>query len=254
MDVGRLSCCLVCSALFALCLASCASGRGVIGLKYDSQVGYQESGSNIGSPGDGENGFIVIPPNPNTDAAITNNNTDTSPSVILDQGVQQTDSSSTTVPACVNSTYGRSYASNMVVCHSSTSFNQCEAEQRCNQAAGWHMCTASEFLARGGKDANNAPGSGNSAWLKARIRNGPSDQPGTPEDQICSKCVKEYSSASYKVIWSCDQSTSYNATALYIGIGSDYRCFRIGENNTTWAGYWALGVPTEMLNHVLCCN
>lgn len=125
----------------------------------------------------------------------------------------------------------------MQLCLASGPVNQCDAEALCNVAGGWHLCTASEYLARGGQTS----GSGSTyGWLASCVRsNGAAAK--APSDSACAVCDSEGSvSNSAEVGWECTTgAVQYNMPHYNIGVRTNYGCKRVGKNETATEGYWA---------------
>jgi hypothetical protein len=87
--------------------------------------------------------------------------------------------------ACTNNTSPvQIYAANMVKCGKTSSYvKHCNAESYCNTPR-WHICTGTEFLARGGA---TTPSGSTSAWIGACVtRGGAKTQ--APKDGLCPDC------------------------------------------------------------------
>ncbi len=138
------------------------------------------------------------------------------------------------------------YASNMILCQTTGSaFNQCKAA---GCAAPGHLCTASEFRARGGV-AQAAPAV---AWLAGCIRSGGSSS--APTDMVCGDC-SGFAQLNADLAWSCSSgAVLLNSDAVAVGLATASTCRRVGTNSATTAAYWKPLSTEQMLQAVVCCN
>ncbi len=150
-------------------------------------------------------------------------------------------------PCASGATKGQTYAANMVVCGGSAQVNQCSAAPLCNTAGGWSMCTASQFLARGGKTTVTVK----RAWLAACIRN--NSTPTAPTNAICSSCMGTNLSAG-GVGWRCTGSKSDTKSNAYIGVASFFECRRVGVNTTAVEGDWHPFASAGVVDSAVCCR
>jgi len=152
-------------------------------------------------------------------------------------------------PACLT-TITSSYWSDpsMMIC-SGGPFTQCTAENACNVAGGWHLCLASEFLARGGASTSIPT----SAWIKGCVRkNGAVD---APVDSLCSASCASTTAGSVTIGWECANLNSSSATdADNVGLVSAPKCSRVGVNTPATAGYWIWMPITSKKTGALCCR
>lgn len=176
---------------------------------------------------------------PRADAAVAD-------SPIIDATVDALPDAPAATEPC-KATKGTEYASNMVLCTGpSLDADQCMAEATfC--APGWHLCTASEFLARGG---TTMPAS-NAAWLAACIReNGGTVT--TPSDGICSSCAQ--ATASTEVLARGCTNGVYSANGSYVGVLATAGCFGVGPDGVGPQAYWQ-SMPSQFSwPGAVCCQ
>lgn len=139
------------------------------------------------------------------------------------------------------------YATNMVTCRSTPGVDQCHAEARCSASAGWSICNAAQFLARGGKTTNTTL----AAWLAACIRSGPTAT--APTNATC-PCVAGNESAT-QVGWRCGSgSASDTKNDANIGVSTFFDCRRVGVNNLNHEGAWHPLGSIVLLEGTVCCR
>jgi hypothetical protein len=124
---------------------------------------------------------------------------------------------------------------------------QCEAGEAC--AAGWHFCTGSEYLARGGRTIPKAS-TIIYAWVGACVRDATGNK---LKDGPCSICDTDVG-ASPGMIYGCNgESISPGMIDDTIGAMADTTCHRIGENIPANTGFWSINWSGHMAGHTLCC-
>ena len=136
---------------------------------------------------------------------------------------------------------------NMVRC-SKLLVNQCDAVSLCNANSGWHLCTATEYLARGGKTQG-----ADDHWLAGCVR-GSSGKVTAPVDGICASGCPFTSSSliySYFCIGSIPVSPVGN---LYVGLTTYVGCARPGQDKPNVEGYWTAQGITTSGRGAVCCN
>ena len=141
------------------------------------------------------------------------------------------------------------YAPDMVICESSTrSADQCGAEAAfCNTAAGWTMCNATQFLARGGASLMAGP-----AWLRSCVRD--AADPFAPTDALCSSCAPGEINST-EVMWTCLSVTSLpTITWARVGVGAAELCLRVGDKDPGWVGNWSPYQTSVALPGAVCCS
>ncbi|HEV8247745.1 MAG TPA: hypothetical protein VGP93_18350 [Polyangiaceae bacterium] len=126
--------------------------------------------------------------------------------------------------------------------------SQCEAGSAC--APGWHLCTGSEYLARGGRDV--PPSSAIIyGWIAACVR----DETGKLyHDGVCSVCGVESGFPPAK-IYDCS-GTDLGPGVIDDSIGAviDHECHRIGVNQADKGGYWAIYWAGYSAGYSICCS
>ena len=156
-------------------------------------------------------------------------------------------------PCSSGSTVAFAFAPTMVVCTSlaGSAQDQCAAEQLCNVAHGWHLCTAGEFLARGGQTLAYAP----NAWLAACTTYSSSASAfGVPTDGVCG-CSTPGSIAPNKVAWNCG-TTLWATQSSYtpLGVVATDACTCIGPATASCTdGYWKARLAQEQ-HDATCCR
>ncbi len=138
-----------------------------------------------------------------------------------------------------------SYRADMVICGVVPNVNQCEAATLCNSAAGWTLCTASQFLARGGKTSFLEP----KAWIASCIRIAGVLQ--APTQRVCS-CVNT-PAKSVASSWPCGGGGGLTSVNSEVGVRTFNSCRKIGGINTAGA-FWKNLAPEKPLSAALCCN
>jgi hypothetical protein len=155
-------------------------------------------------------------------------------------------------PCSLASTVKVKGVSGNVACCTGPVVSQCGAASMCNISAGWHLCTASEYLARY-PVVGLPPGS---AFLNARlagcIRSG--SAPYSPTDGVCA-CSGGTSTA-LEASWLCS-GASYSGSgnsASFMGVKTSGTCHRVGVNSSSTQGYWTWDEATATLPDALCCK
>ena len=129
--------------------------------------------------------------------------------------------------------------------------SHCKAAAFCNAAEGWHVCTASEFLARGGA---TLPPLGNAAWIAACVRDKGTIHSASTAPAKCSVCDNT-PAGTVPMIWDCN-GTYQNQVVAYanVAVHSYGMCTRLGtnvsQNNGRWIAKW---VDDPSVHGVLCC-
>jgi hypothetical protein len=138
----------------------------------------------------------------------------------------------------------------MVICdrdQAGPGFDQCGAHQVCNQSEGWFLCTAQEYLDRGGDQS----GWNDQAWIQGCVRD--SGQPRAPTDEVCSVCDLA-TTTSPPSAWLCqDETPSFELPYRRIGVVTSSLCWRAGENLATTAGHWSPYGAGLMRTAAACC-
>lgn len=145
-------------------------------------------------------------------------------------------------PACGGGTVLHSYSAEMVICQGASS-SQCDAAQICS---GWRLCTATEYLAGGGK-TTPAPAE---AWLGACARDGGALHP--PTDGACASCTGVASMRTTS--WECDGSDDTATSAARVGVAAHDVCHRVGANSAANEAFW-IAKPSDLkLSAAVCCR
>jgi len=136
----------------------------------------------------------------------------------------------------------------MVAC-TTAGRSQCEVMSEC--ASGWHACTATDYVARGGRDVAPNFSATNRAWLAACVR----DANGTQfRNEPCSTCGQDvpYEPA---IQWYCDGQVVYagGMAGDALGIHTSPTCMRVGENDAAHGAYWTMGFSGGAPTFVMCC-
>jgi hypothetical protein len=158
-----------------------------------------------------------------------------------------------TGPACSQgqATPVAQWSGKMVLCDAVSGTDQCNANSLCNTSAGWHLCTATEYLVHGGTKS----GGPKAAWLQACIRDG--GAPFKPIDKICSACSSAVDvDGKAAVSWYCTTgSVLTSTTALYIGVTtSQSGCKRLGENLLATEAEWTHRKADSTVHAAACCH
>lgn len=134
----------------------------------------------------------------------------------------------------------------MATCASSGE-TQCDAASAC--APGWHFCTGTEYLDRGGRTVPKTD-TIIYAWVAACVR----DTTGSEyHDGPCSVCETDVG-APPGMIYGCNGETiSPGMIDDTIGAMADTACHRIGENIPALTGYWSINWSQHMAGHTVCC-
>jgi hypothetical protein len=133
----------------------------------------------------------------------------------------------------------------MTICESH-GLSQCDAGEACG--TGWHLCTATEYRDRGGRDVpDNVTIVG--SWIAGCAR----DTRTEFRDGICSICGSE-SAAPPAMIYECDGSDiGPGMVGDGIGVVSGRECKRVGENTALTAAYWSIYWTDSRAAHSMCC-
>ncbi len=135
----------------------------------------------------------------------------------------------------------------MAVC-SSAGRTQCEVMSSCQP--GWHACTATEYVARGGRDVPPDFSTTNRAWLAACVQ----DVGATGfKNEPCSVCGE--ANFDPVVQWWCDGQVVYEGGMAgdTLGVVAAPECMRVGTNAATHAAYWSMSFASGSPSFVMCC-
>jgi hypothetical protein len=136
----------------------------------------------------------------------------------------------------------------MAVC-STAGRTQCESVEECDP--GWHACTATEYVARGGRDVAPNFSATNRAWLAACARDlgdvGLTNEP-------CGSCdlIVDFEPV---VQWWCDGSVVYagGMSGDTLGVRTNAECMRVGSNDADHGAFWTMDFTGGGGNFVVCC-
>jgi len=135
----------------------------------------------------------------------------------------------------------------MATCMGSDS--QCTAEDAC--ATGWHLCTGTEYLARGGKTIPQ-----NSTIIRAWIAACGRDLDGTKlKDGVCSSCETGEIGAPWGMLYECTTGNQIGpgmADGTLAVVTSDI-CMRLIQNTPANGGYWSLYWAGLGAGGSVCC-
>lgn len=136
----------------------------------------------------------------------------------------------------------------MATCTASSP-SQCDAVEECEP--GWHACSATDYVARGGRDVAPNFSTTNRAWLAACVRDVSSAQ---FMNAACSVCGQEPNRPP-SVQWYCDGSAVYagGMSGDTLGIHTFPECTRVGENAADHGAYWRMGFSASGPSFVVCC-
>jgi hypothetical protein len=144
-------------------------------------------------------------------------------------------------------------AGTMAVCTLKTgtaTLNQCQAETLCNTNWGWHLCTASEYKARGGT-ASQWPSV--QAWIKGCIRT--KDKLFAPTDQICEPTCGVMTGKQMPTAWDCTNGiASFNYANENLGLSKASICWRVGIDDPSTGACWSPLAASVPLDSALCCS
>jgi hypothetical protein len=137
----------------------------------------------------------------------------------------------------------------MATC-SSAGRDQCEVMDTCDP--GWHACTATEYIARGGADiVPDFSSNTDRAWLAACV----SDANGsTLRNQPCSNCGVDPGRAP-SIQWWCDGEVVYEGGMAgdSLGVLASPECMRVGQDTAAHAAYWSMSFAGGAPSFVMCC-
>ena len=136
----------------------------------------------------------------------------------------------------------------MATC-SSAGRDQCAVMDTCER--GWHACTPSDYVARGGRDVPPDFSATNRAWLAGCVR----DVDGTAfKEEACSVCGTE---VGYEpsVQWWCDGEVVFEGGMAgdTLGVVTSPECMRVGENTPAHSAYWSMSFSSGAPSFVMCC-
>ena len=137
----------------------------------------------------------------------------------------------------------------MAVC-STSGRTQCESVEECE--VGWHACTATDYVARGGRDVAPNFSATNRAWLAACVRD--LGDVGL-KNEACDSCnlVIDFEPV---VQWWCDGDVVYEGgmSGDTLGVHTNGECMRVGENTAAHGAFWTMDFTGGGGNFVMCCS
>ena len=154
-------------------------------------------------------------------------------------------------PPCTGATTEAAYPgwTDLTVCMSTVFHTQADAAKLC--ASGWHMCTATQYLARGGTKyvlTNQGP----LYWLAACVKPG-----SPPQDGVCTN-PQTGCPGGCAVGWSCVNGGSGITRTGHdrYAIEAHTYCYRLGTNTATGAYWWALSpnLSSTIPAGAVCCK
>jgi hypothetical protein len=153
--------------------------------------------------------------------------------------------------ACSSGTMVYNFSPTMVVCQHPSLVTQCQAPAVCNVAGGWHLCTATEYRARGGV---TTPHSYDNGWIASCIRT--SGTVHAPTNAICpGSCQGGFTWPPKTIGWTCGSGTADKVhTDPTIGVCMRSECRRLGANSASNNAYWTFALTNETHYLAVCCR
>lgn len=124
---------------------------------------------------------------------------------------------------------------------------QCQAATVCNVAGGWDLCTATQYLKRGGATSSK----NYVLWLKACVRE--TTLLTSPQNNPCGKCSSE-PTVIVAATWLCTGAASLQSGKRYLGVVTNKACRRVGQNLPTNGAMWTIKESSTSLLGALCCH
>lgn len=137
------------------------------------------------------------------------------------------------------------YALNMVVCIGTTALNQCAAKSLCNLSGGWKLCSANQFVARGGAATYVSP----PAWVGSCIRS--AGVPHVPSQGPCA-CINNGATTIY-IAWPCGSGPAGNTSSSEVGVRTSGSCRSLGIKGSVNAN-WRNWGSTKTIAAAVCCR
>jgi hypothetical protein len=151
-------------------------------------------------------------------------------------------------PCALGPTSYLSLSGLLAACETANAVGQCQAGTLC--AAGWHLCTATEYKAVF-PAASLVPLSAADAWIASCVRQGAVT---APTNAVCGSPCYDASSTQVTIAWDCKGATPVSSTAAAIGVKSATTCARVGGNTPVCEGMWAPHPAGQLLVRSLCCR
>jgi hypothetical protein len=137
----------------------------------------------------------------------------------------------------------------MKICNGTEPVSQCMASASCN-AAGWHLCTTSEYYARGGSNAGPQQGVW-PAWIAGCVRVSVGAEIRTLPS-VCPTC-RSIAFPPLSLHTSCGQKTPGPAwTEPDVGVAAAGECNQLV--NDPFVGMWETLPAVTTLTRVVCCH
>lgn len=171
-----------------------------------------------------------------------------------DLGAKREASIPPTNPCVSGANDAMTYAVDMHICAGGTSATACQIEATtCNTAGGWHVCTATEFLARGGKTMAATQ----NAWLKSCLRDS-SGQANAPSDNYCTVCGNQTGTTIFEVISTCANPSSFTGSNyIHLAVRAASTCNLLGPSaipvDPRVPAYWSYSIGATIFPAAVCC-
>ena len=144
---------------------------------------------------------------------------------------------------CADGTVEQEYSAKMHGCDGEKT--QCDAESLC--ASGWHLCTMSEYVSRGGA---TTPASVR-RWIASCIRTG-CGAPTYPTDEICGGVCENAMGSMPDMVWDCSGSLADTESNCAVGLVSHGGTLRLGSQAS--ACVYARQLGTNGAVGAVCCR
>lgn len=155
--------------------------------------------------------------------------------------------------ACAPTATEVSWRPDMVLCQlpDAQKTDQCDAARHCG--VGWHLCTATEYLGRGGRTSSPPGGQFDHHWLAACVRVGDTLSP-PDNDAICPGSCVNVPGAQLAVSWPCATAGWSYSVNSPLGIVTHTSCQLVGVNDAAWAGFWITQPASAAVDGAACCK
>jgi hypothetical protein len=148
-------------------------------------------------------------------------------------------------PPCTAGTPPFTFQANMVICKGAVALTQCQAASACN--TGWHLCTASEYVARGGRTKQPPTG----GWIAGVIRSG--GKAHAPTDGVLAACGISSLATWADIAWTCSPQFLWQANDPDIAVVTNAACRRLGADDPANAAYWIFEMGFQTTSWAVCC-
>jgi hypothetical protein len=141
------------------------------------------------------------------------------------------------------------FSPNMVLCVDSLQLvDQCQASELCDDAAGWSLCTASQYQSAAGDKGASKEG-----WVAGCVRNDDTTLT-APKDTVCT-CRRSLGPTAFDVAWGCNSAPAHrNVEQVHIGVIAFNECRRVGENDKSTEGMWKTLASFAKRSGAICCR